>query len=158
MFYPGAQFDAENGEGLGLKAYETEMNRRLEVVKQQTPHDMWLRHGGVDTLELRHLVEVAVGEVGGHCGEGGVGTRDVAHEPVLVELAAHELGLHHVGGAVELLGRAEDLAPEAVGDHHAVADGDESPSIQELIKNTIENDPEAATRVLQSWLRDGNLN
>lgn len=61
-------------------------------------------------------------------------------------------------------GRVEERVPGSVGradtvelNPGSVAHDSVSPSLQEMIKNTIKNDPDAATRVLQSWLRDGNL-
>ena len=51
------------------------------------------------------------------------GRRDVDHDVVGVQLGPAERRVDDERRAVQPLGRAEHLAPEAVGDHHVVADG-----------------------------------
>ena len=52
------------------------------------------------------------------------GQADVDDDVVGVQLGPAERGVDDEGGAVQLLGRSEDLAAEAVRDHDVVADGD----------------------------------
>ena len=53
--------------------------------------------------------------------QGRAGEPDVDDQAVGVQLLAPEGRIDHVGGSVEPLGRSEDLAPEAVGDHEVIA-------------------------------------
>jgi hypothetical protein len=78
---------------------------------------------GVDALEGRVVVEVAVVDRRQHPAQLDLGQADVHQQLVCIELWRAEFGLHREGGAVQALGRSELLALEAVGDHDVVADG-----------------------------------
>src|SRR6185437_133454 len=78
---------------------------------------------GVAAAEGGDIVEIAVIDVAQHCLQHREREADVADEAIAVELRAAQLHLDAIGGAVQLLRRAEDLAEEAVGDHEMVADG-----------------------------------
>ena len=69
------------------------------------------------------VVEVAVVEPGQHGVQLLRGQPDVHHDVVGVEVGPPERGVHHERGPVQPLGRPEDLAPEAVGDHEVITDG-----------------------------------
>jgi hypothetical protein len=78
--------------------------------------------GGVLALEVGVLVQVAVVEFGEDRAQGAARQPDVHHQVVGVEPGSAKLQVHHVGSPMEPLGRSEDGAAEAVGDHHVVAD------------------------------------
>src|SRR6185369_3474243 len=80
--------------------------------------------GGVVPLERQVLVEVLEGEPAEHRLERVTGLADVHDDAVRVQLAAPELHVHHVGGAVKPLRGTEDLSPEAVRDHEMVSNAD----------------------------------
>ena len=73
--------------------------------------------------EARLVVEIAVVELRQHRAQLLARPADVDHHAVGVELRPPERRVDDVGRAVEPLGRAEALAPQAVGDHHVIADG-----------------------------------
>ena len=52
------------------------------------------------------------------------GRADVDDDAMAVQLAAAELDIDDVGGAVQALRRPEHLAVEAMRDHHVVANAD----------------------------------
>ena len=73
--------------------------------------------------ELWQVVEVLVAQHAEHRVERSRRGTDVDHDAVVVELGPPEGRVHHEGGAVQPLGRSEDLAGQAVRHHHVVADG-----------------------------------
>jgi hypothetical protein len=79
--------------------------------------------GGVHPGERGLLVEVAVAQRAHDGVQLLGGSADVDHDVVRVESRPAERGVHHEGRAVQPLRRTENLTPEAVRDHHVVADG-----------------------------------
>jgi hypothetical protein len=77
---------------------------------------------GVPSGEGRFLVQVAVVQLTHHRLQRGRGQADIDDDAVLVQLRPAEGQVDDIGGAVQLLRRAEHGAAEAVGDHEMVAD------------------------------------
>ena len=79
---------------------------------------------GVDALELRHLVEVAVIERRQHRLERIVRAANVDDNSVVIEGIRDEGCIDHEGRPVQRLRRPEDGALERMGDHDVVANFD----------------------------------
>ncbi|GAA3292861.1 hypothetical protein GCM10020295_13230 [Streptomyces cinereospinus] len=80
--------------------------------------------GGVGPGEAGLVVEVAVVQLGDDGAQFPRGQSDVDDDVVVVQLLPPERGVHQERRSVQALRGAEDLAAEAVGDHHVIADGD----------------------------------
>ncbi len=78
---------------------------------------------GVHAGEGRLVVEVSIAELRHHRAQLVGCSTDVDDDAVGVEVRAPERGVDDVRRAVEPLCGPERLAPQAVGDHHVVADG-----------------------------------
>ena len=96
----------------------------MDPVGQPVGDDLGQRlGGGVDAGERRLVVEVAVAQLAEDRVQLLGGPADVDHDVVGVQAAPAERRVDDVRRAVQPLRRSEDLAAEAVGDHHVVADG-----------------------------------
>ncbi len=78
--------------------------------------------GCVGPLEGRLVVQIAITQPCEHGVQGLGRAPDVDDDAVRVEIGPAKLDIHHVGSAVQALSGAEDIAVQAVGDHHVSAD------------------------------------
>src|SRR5262245_13599127 len=115
------QRDAEAGDAARRCAEIAAANRVRDAVEDDAREKLGRR---IATLELEHLVEVSVVQPREHRLQHVARAADVDDDAVGVELAAPELEIDDVGGAVQALRGTERLAREAVGDHDVIADRD----------------------------------
>src|SRR5690606_14847024 len=87
---------------------------------------------GVHTRKCRIVIEVSVGKQTKDRFQLAGGTPDVHHDAVRIELGSAEGGIDDVRRPVQLLGGSKDLAAQAMGDHHVVADGHAEQDIHSL--------------------------
>ena len=101
-----------------LVSEATIMNCNHEPVEDRTRQELGCR---VLPRERGLVVQVPEIKLSEDLFERRAGESDVNDQAVSVERVAPERGIDHVGRSVEPLGRSEDLAPEAVGDHEVIA-------------------------------------
>ena len=94
---------------------------RGELIEHVFGHEFG---GGVDALELRQVVEIAVVERRQRGFERRVRAADIDDDAVSIQLLGHEGGADHEGRAVQLLGGTEHLALEGMRDHDLVGNFD----------------------------------
>src|SRR6266568_6160595 len=101
-------------------AAELARARRTREVLEEMPGQKF--GGGVNALELRQLVELAIVERDERLFEHFVGARDVDDDAMGVEFIGEKGHANDERRAMHLLRRAENVPVEGVGNHDLVGD------------------------------------